>query len=109
MRLAAGCRSVAAVGVNCVDPHHAAPLLRSAGEALLAACASREPPVLICYPNSGEGWDKQMRCWVEAPGVSEPAPFAAAAREWVAAGARMVGGCCRTTPEHIAELRRQLL
>ncbi|HEX6998259.1 MAG TPA: homocysteine S-methyltransferase family protein [Gammaproteobacteria bacterium] len=34
-----------------------------------------------------------------------PAGFAAAARAWVAAGARLVGGCCGTTPEHIAALR----
>jgi homocysteine S-methyltransferase len=28
----------------------------------------------------------------------------AAARRWVGAGARIVGGCCRVTPAMIAEL-----
>ena len=37
--------------------------------------------------------------WVGAGGV----PIALA-REWVDAGARLVGGCCRTTPAHIAAL-----
>jgi len=34
-----------------------------------------------------------------------PADYAAAARGWVAAGATIVGGCCGTTPAHIAALR----
>jgi S-methylmethionine-dependent homocysteine/selenocysteine methylase len=34
-----------------------------------------------------------------------PAELAALARGWLAAGARIVGGCCGTTPEHIRALR----
>ena len=37
-------------------------------------------------------------------GEVEPEPYARAAKEWVALGARLVGGCCGTTPEHIARL-----
>ncbi|RPJ82735.1 MAG: hypothetical protein EHM13_08515 [Acidobacteria bacterium] len=37
-----------------------------------------------------------------------PPDFAAGMREVVDAGASIVGGCCGTTPAHIAELRRQL-
>jgi S-methylmethionine-dependent homocysteine/selenocysteine methylase len=33
-----------------------------------------------------------------------PATYATAARNWVDAGAHIVGGCCGTTPEHIAAL-----
>ena len=35
-----------------------------------------------------------------------PGELAAAAREWLAAGARIVGGCCGTTAEHIRALGR---
>ncbi|MFC7740772.1 homocysteine S-methyltransferase family protein [Nocardiopsis composta] len=28
--------------------------------------------------------------------------------EWVRAGARLVGGCCRTGPEHIRRIREQI-
>ncbi|HJR69619.1 MAG TPA: homocysteine S-methyltransferase family protein, partial [Gammaproteobacteria bacterium] len=35
-----------------------------------------------------------------------PSELAAEAREWLAAGARIVGGCCGTTPEHIRALER---
>jgi S-methylmethionine-dependent homocysteine/selenocysteine methylase len=34
-----------------------------------------------------------------------PDAFASAAGEWIAAGARVLGGCCGTTPAHIAALR----
>ncbi len=33
-----------------------------------------------------------------------PAAYAALAREWAALGARIIGGCCGTTPAHIAAL-----
>ena len=37
-----------------------------------------------------------------------PDYFAAMAQEMVAAGANLVGGCCGTTPEHIAALSRAI-
>jgi len=37
-----------------------------------------------------------------------PAPFAEALTECVRAGARIVGGCCGTTPAHIEAVRRRL-
>lgn len=37
-----------------------------------------------------------------------PPEFAAAGRRWRALGASLVGGCCGTTPEHLAELVRAL-
>lgn len=33
-----------------------------------------------------------------------PATLAAQAREWIAGGAQIIGGCCGTTPQHIREL-----
>ncbi len=38
----------------------------------------------------------------------EAAPFAEAAASFVTFGARLLGGCCGTTPAHIRELRRNL-
>jgi S-methylmethionine-dependent homocysteine/selenocysteine methylase len=52
-----------------------------------------------------------------APGVSEgpggtedlaPEAFADEALRWLAAGARIVGGCCGTTPEHIRAIARRM-
>jgi 5-methyltetrahydrofolate--homocysteine methyltransferase len=38
----------------------------------------------------------------------EPEPFAEGIAECIRAGARIVGGCCGTTPAHIEAVRRRL-
>ena len=82
-----------AVGVNCVPPAGVTSLIAE------LRAASNKP--VIVYPNSGEGWDAQSRSWT---GKSDPHGFGAQAREWYLAGAHMVGGCCRTRPQHIREV-----
>ncbi|MFD0803907.1 homocysteine S-methyltransferase family protein, partial [Streptomonospora algeriensis] len=59
----------------------------------------------VVYPNSGETWDARARTW---RGSRDPEAFGAAARHWQQAGARLIGGCCRTTPEHIRAVRAHL-
>jgi homocysteine S-methyltransferase len=56
---------------------------------------------IIVYPNSGEGWDAERRSWI---GTTDAEDFGVSAREWFRAGAQIAGGCCRTRPEHIAEV-----
>lgn len=87
-----------AIGVNCVPPSWIPSLI-----AELRAASSK--PVMV-YPNSGEGWDAVNRCWI---GVSDPAEFGAEAAKWFNAGARIVGGCCRTRPAHIREVAQAAL
>lgn len=87
--VAAGVDEIVAVGVNCCAP-----------DDVLAAIAIADigKPIIV-YPNSGERWDGQ--------GWTGPRRFSARrALEWVAAGARIVGGCCRVGPSDIAEVRR---
>ncbi len=79
-----------AVGVNCTHP---APMPALIGELRRTS----EKPVVV-YPNSGEGWDAEKRCWT---GKGDAVSFGAQAGEWFAAGAQIVGGCCRTRPEHV--------
>ncbi len=43
--------------------------------------------------------------WV-SDGVEDPAAYATHAKTWLQAGARIVGGCCGTTPEHVRALAR---
>jgi homocysteine S-methyltransferase len=85
--MAAGVDAVIAVGVNCTDPSGVLP-------AIGAAAGSGKP--VVVYPNSGEQWDAAGRRWT---GAADLAP--AAVPSWVAAGARLVGGCCRMGPERI--------
>ncbi|MFI6794233.1 homocysteine S-methyltransferase [Streptosporangium canum] len=92
--LFAGDPQVIAVGVNCTAPRHIPSLIgRIEGK-----------PVMV-YPNSGETWDAANRRWL---GLADPAEFGAAAAGWHAAGAAFVGGCCRTTPEHIRQIGEHL-
>ena len=90
-----GCERVAAIGVNCTAPAHVEELVRRLR-------ASTRKPVLA-YPNSGEAWDALRHRW---QGSACARPFAEQAPAWHAAGARLLGGCCRTTPQDIAALRR---
>lgn len=81
---------VAAVGINCTSPKYIPALIREAGK------ATAKP--IIVYPNSGEHYDATKSDWDGQP-VYES--FGEEAREWYNAGARLIGGCCRTTPEDI--------
>jgi len=56
---------------------------------------------LLAYPNRGEQWDAQRQCWLPGGGLAD---FTIAAQQWYAAGARLLGGCCRTTPADIKAL-----
>ncbi|HEV8600860.1 MAG TPA: homocysteine S-methyltransferase [Gemmatimonadales bacterium] len=93
----AGHPQVAAAGFNCIAPKLA--------DGLLAAAASSTVKPLVIYPNSGERWDAEARRWL--PG-DEAFDFGAAAPRWLAQGARLIGGCCRTTPETIRRIRMAL-
>jgi homocysteine S-methyltransferase len=53
-------------------------------------------PVIV-YPNSGEEWDAQRRTWT---GQSQYSGWQV--KQWITAGARIVGGCCRVRPADIA-------
>jgi homocysteine S-methyltransferase len=86
--MARDCPEVFAVGANCIDPADALGLVE------LAATTSGKPAVI--YPNSGETWNGTWigRSTFRADDVTA----------WIAAGARLVGGCCRVTPDDIAAL-----
>ncbi|MDS4070731.1 MAG: homocysteine S-methyltransferase [Candidatus Competibacter sp.] len=84
---------VVAVGVNCTAPSHI--------PALIAAARVATGKPIVVYPNSGETYDPESHRW---EGVASCADFAAEARIWHKRGARLIGGCCRTTPDHIREI-----
>jgi homocysteine S-methyltransferase len=82
-----------AIGVNCTHP--------SLISALIAELRAGSDKPIVVYPNSGEGWDAQTRCWT---GNSDPEAYRIKAAEWLNAGAQIIGGCCRTRPAHIREV-----
>jgi homocysteine S-methyltransferase len=79
-----------ALGVNCTQP--------ALIPALIAELRAASDKPIVVYPNSGEGWDAEARCWT---GNGDPESYGAQAAQWFAAGAQIVGGCCRTRPAHV--------
>ena len=79
---------VAAIGVNCTAPQYVADLIRNIR-------AHTTKPVVV-YPNTGETYDAVTKTW-----HGSPTPYRDFVRQWYDAGARLIGGCCRTTPDDI--------
>lgn len=79
---------VVAVGINCSHPDEVP-------GAIAAARSVTDRPVVV-YPNSGERWDADARVWRGIRGLPGD--------DW-AAGASLVGGCCRVGPADIARVR----
>lgn len=88
--MAAEVPGVIAAGLNCSAPGEVAAVAAQARAAGLPG---------VAYPNSGQGWDAQARCW-----VGESAFEVALVREWISAGVVLVGGCCRVGPAEIRAL-----
>ena len=82
---------IAAIGINCTSPKFIPSLVREAKKVT-------DKPILV-YPNSGETYNVTKHDWGGNP-VHES--FGEHAKEWYKAGARLIGGCCRTTPKDIS-------
>ena len=82
---------IAAIGINCTAPEHITELI---GE-----IRANTTKLIIVYPNAGERYDVATHAWI-GPSIHDR--YADHALAWRAAGARLIGGCCRTTPTDIA-------
>ena len=91
----AGRTSLVAAGVNCSAPGDVLGAVRTATE------VTGLPAVV--YPNRGEEWDGTRKAW-SGGGAFDPALVPT----WVAAGARLVGGCCRVGPADIGAVAAAL-
>ena len=90
------CGAVDAIGLNCIcGAYHIRQLLSTldVGDKLMSA-----------MPNAGYPHVEEGRTYYD----SAPAYYAQQVMECVKAGARIVGGCCGTTPEHIRPIARLL-
>ncbi|HBR7306478.1 TPA: homocysteine S-methyltransferase [Klebsiella aerogenes] len=85
---------VLALGINCIA-------LENTTAALQHLHNLTSLP-LVVYPNSGEHYDALTKTWHHHGEAC--ATLAAYLPQWLAAGARLIGGCCRTTPQDIAAL-----
>ena len=85
---------VVAVGINCIALENT--------PAALAHLHSLTALPLVVYPNSGEHYDAVSKTWHHHGEAC--ASLADYLPQWLAAGAKLIGGCCRTTPKDIAAL-----
>jgi homocysteine S-methyltransferase len=86
-----GSTTIRAAGVNCSAPTDVPTALRT------AVAVTGLPGV--AYPNRGEAWDNASHTWTGS-GAFDPREV----RSWVAAGAQLVGGCCRVGADDIAAI-----
>lgn len=93
-----GFAQVGAVGINCTAPQHV--------ESLVAIARARTKKPIVVYPNAGEHYDAVRKVW-HGTAHDGGAALAEAAMHWADAGARLIGGCCRTTPQDIAAICRR--
>ncbi len=89
--------AVLAIGINCTPPQYLADLI--------TRIAQNTDKLIIVYPNSGETYDAEHKTWHNHSTHGE---FAAQAHHWYELGARLIGGCCRTTPREIQDVANAL-
>jgi homocysteine S-methyltransferase len=90
---------VRAVGVNCTPPQFIG--------SLIAELKSAAPDkAIVVYPNSGETYHADDNSWSGAA-CDLDRDFNVTA--WYEAGAKLIGGCCRTGPADIAAVRARLI
>jgi homocysteine S-methyltransferase len=77
-----------AVGINCIP--------EDAVSKALSSFSSHTSMPLIAYPNSGETYDAVSKTWSGNRAQGEQ--LADRVKEWHGLGAKLIGGCCRTTP-----------
>lgn len=89
---------VLAIGINCTPPQFILPLIEEVKSAV-------PDKLIVVYPNSGETYHAEDNSW-SGQACDLDSDFNVDA--WHAAGAKLIGGCCRTGPEDIARIRGRL-
>ena len=111
---------VHAIGINCCDSIHISSLL----EILVRDMAQNGPRRgIVIYPNSGEEWDASKAKWRKGTGCTDVDEFSSRLMDAVNLIERVwkentrdnspmpkliLGGCCRTSPATIANMRQQI-
>ncbi|WP_283153257.1 homocysteine S-methyltransferase [Guptibacillus hwajinpoensis] len=84
---------IAAIGINCASPSFVTRVVKE--------IAGQTDKPIIVYPNSGEVYESNSKTWQGNETCDE---IVDGSKEWFQAGARLIGGCCRTSPKEIERL-----
>ena len=79
------------LGVNCTNPLYTKDIIETMRECI------NKVRTLVAYPNRGCTWNPELVAYDDSSGMSDD-QFAYLASSWVDAGAKIVGGCCKTNP-----------
>ena len=89
---------VVSIGINCIA-------LEKVSQALTELQTLTAKP-LIVYPNSGEQYDPTTKQWHQDHQYN--CTFDNQLPVWIKLGAKLIGGCCQTTPNDIAQIAHYL-
>jgi len=82
-----------AIGVNCTT-------LENIEDTIKTVESVTDKPIIV-YPNNGDIYDPKTKTWQANPQADT---FSDLVPGWIQAGASLIGGCCRTTPNDIREI-----
>lgn len=88
-------KNIVAIGINCTAPQHI--------ESLIGKIKAVSTKPIIVYPNGGATYNALSKTW---DGLSKNVSYGKMAYGWYQKGARLIGGCCQTTPEDIAQIAK---
>lgn len=88
-------RPITGLGINCTKPEYVESLVKDIRTVT-------DKPIAV-YPNLGESYDSETKTW-----YGDPGSFVDYVDVWRAAGANIIGGCCRTTPEIIGDIAKKI-
>ena len=84
---------ISAIGVNCTTLENIEDIIKVINNVT-------DKPIIV-YPNNGDIYDPETKTWQANPQADT---FKDLVPEWLEAGAKLIGGCCRTNPEDIKEI-----
>ena len=88
-------KQIVAIGINCTAPQHI--------ESLIGEIKAVSSKPIIVYPNGGSTYNALTKTW---DGLSKSSSYGKMAHTWYEKGAQVIGGCCQTTPEDIAQIAK---
>ncbi|CAG8538660.1 1063_t:CDS:2, partial [Dentiscutata erythropus] len=96
--------SIVAIGINCTKPKYAENLVNLIRNEMDALGSTDR--FIVCYPDGGFEWDEFKKDW-NCTGLSAE-EFGTCAISWAKRSRFkiIIGGCCKTTPEYISNVRK---
>jgi len=88
-------KQIIAIGINCTAPEYI--------ESLIDEIKAVYSKPIIVYPNGGSTYNALTKTW---DGISKSTSYGKMAYGWFQKGAQIMGGCCQTTPEDIAQIAK---